>query len=207
MSHYIVGLTGGIGSGKTTAANLFAGLGVEVVDTDAIAHQLTGPGGAAMPALRLAFGPEVVRVDGGLDRPAMRGRVFADAAERVRLEGLLHPLIRREALARCVAAPSSYVVLAVPLLVESGAYREHCDRVLVIDCDEAVQVARVRARSGLAEAEVRAVMAAQAGRAERLAAADDVVCNDGDPAALAGEVTRLHQVYIRHAALKVQAGC
>lgn len=207
MSHYIVGLTGGIGSGKTTVAEVFALLGSVVVDTDLIAHQLTGPGGAAMAALRDAFGSDVVRPDGGLDRPVMRRRVFADPGERTRLESLLHPLIRREALARCAAATSSYVILAVPLLVESGAYREHCDRILVIDCDESVQMARVQARSGYSEAEVRAIMAIQASRSKRLAVANDVICNDNGKEILAGEVRRLHQAYLYYSGLKPKVSC
>jgi len=202
VSHYIVGLTGGIGSGKSTVADCFAAHGIRVVDTDAIAHELTGPGGAAMPALMVAFGSGILRPDGGLDRPAMRRLAFADPAARGRLEGILHPLIREVSAARCLAADSAYVILAVPLLVESGTYRERCDRVLVVDCDEAVQVARVMARSGLPEAEVRAIMAAQASRAERLAAADDVLRNDGGMGDLENRVAELHRLYAGYAAEK-----
>lgn len=207
MSDFIVGLTGGIGSGKTTVADLFAALGIEVVDTDIIAHQLTAPGGGAMPALAAAFGPEVVRPDGGLDRPAMRRLAFSDPTLRHRLESILHPLIRQEATARCRAAPSSYVILAVPLLVESGNYRERCDRVLVVDCDEAVQVERVMARSALPETEVRAIMAAQASRGERLTAADDVIGNDDGIERLAAQVAGLHRRYLENSAQKAKVKC
>lgn len=207
MSDYIVGLTGGIGSGKSAVADRFAARGIAVVDTDAIAHDLTGPAGAAMPALTSAFGPGIVRPDGGLDRPAMRQLVFADPAARSRLEGILHPLIREESAVRCQAATSPYVILAVPLLVESGAYRERCDRVLVVDCEETVQVARVMARSGLPEAEVRAIMAAQASRAERLAVADDVIRNDKGMDALELQVAQLHKRYAEWSAQKAKVKC
>lgn len=207
MSDYVVGLTGGIGSGKSTVADLFAGLGVTVIDTDQLARELTAPGGAAMPAVQEAFGPAVVAADGSLDRAAMRQRVLADPALRQRLEAILHPLIRGLSAERCRAAPSPYAILAVPLLVESGTYRQRCDRVLVVDCDEALQVARVMARSGLAAAEVRAFMAAQATRAERLAAADDVVANDDGREALLPQVAALHRQYTRAAAGKAKASC
>ena len=196
---FIVGLTGGIGSGKSAVAARFADLGVAVVDTDAIAHELTGAGGAAMPAIVAAFGAAVVSAAGALDRAAMRRLAFADAGVRQRLEGILHPMIRHEALARCEQALSQhspYVILAVPLLVESGAYRQYVRRVLVVDCDEAVQEQRVMARSGLAADEVRRIMSAQAARAERRAAADDIIDNNGDLAALIPQVEALHDRYL-----------
>ena len=204
---YVVGLTGGIGSGKSTVADLFVARGAALVDTDALAHALTAPGGAAMPALEARFGPEIVRADGGLDRTAMRHRVFADPAEKQVLEAILHPLIRAESDRRCAAATTPYVILAVPLLVESGSYRARCDRILVVDCEPAVQVARVMARSGLPEAEVRAIIAAQAGRAQRLAAADDVIDNGGSPQALSARVDTLHHAYLAAALTKVKANC
>lgn len=207
MSAYVVGLTGGIGSGKTTVADRLVALGATLVDTDAIAHELTAPGGAAMPALVAAFGPAVADAHGALDRAAMRRLVFADAAARGRLEAILHPRIRELADARCRAAPSPYVVLAVPLLVESGAYRARCDRILVVDCPESLQVARVMARSGLGADEVQAILAAQASRAARLAIADDVVVNDGELAALAGRLEELHRKYQSLAMQKLKAGC
>lgn len=193
---YVVGLTGGIGSGKSTVADLFVARGAALVDTDAIAHELTGPHGAAMAAIAEAFGSAVVDARGALDRAAMRRQVFADATARQRLEAILHPLIRAESDRRCQAARAPYVILAVPLLVESGGYRERVQRVLVVDCPEAVQVARVMARNGLGEAEVQAILAAQASRQQRLAVADDVVDNGGDAAALVPQVERLHRQYL-----------
>lgn len=200
MSAFVVGLTGGIGSGKSTVANLFVELGAALVDTDAIAHELTGRGGGAMPALIEAFGPEVADGCGALDRAAMRRRVFADSAAKAQLEGILHPQIRELADARCRVAESPYVILAVPLLIESGTYRERCQRIVVVDCPESLQVARVMARSGLVAAEVEAIMAAQATRSERLRAADDVVINDHDLANLQPQVFRLHRKYLALAA-------
>jgi dephospho-CoA kinase len=204
---YIVGLTGGIGSGKSTVADLFVARGATLVDTDAIAHELTAPGGAAMSALRARFGDGIVRADGGLDRAAMRRRVFADAEAKAALEGILHPLIRAESDRRCALAQAPYVILAVPLLVESGSYRARCDRVLVVDCDPAIQVARVMARSALSEAEVRAIMATQATREARLAVADDVVDNGGSVEALVPQIDTLHRAYLDAALTKVKANC
>lgn len=193
---FLIGLTGGIGSGKTSAADEFAQLGAGVVDTDAIAHELTGPGGAAMPALREEFGAAYVAADGALDRARMRTLVFGDADARRRLEAVLHPLIRRETMARAAAAQAPYVLLVVPLLLETGAYRDTVQRVLVIDCSEATQIARTMARSRLAEDEVRAIMAAQLPRAERVARADDVIVNEGDRDALREQVRNLHRHYL-----------
>ncbi len=205
MSDFIVGLTGGIGSGKSTVADEFAARGVAVVDTDVIAHALTGPGGDAMAAVREAFGASVLRADGALDRMAMRALVFSDPAARVRLEGILHPLIRQRSSEACRLAASPYVLLAVPLLVESGTYRRRCDRVLVVDCPEELQVRRVMARSALAEPEVKAIMATQAGRAERRAAADDILINDGDFSKVRDQVSALHEAYLSAARKKLQA--
>ena len=192
---FVVGLTGGIGSGKSAVADRFAGLGAALVDTDAIAHELTGPGGAAMPAIAAAFGDCVVQADGALNRTAMRALAFSDGSARARLEAILHPMIRAESDARVRRAEAPYVILAVPLLVESGSFRERCDRVLVVDCPEAMQVERVRARNGLSEQQVRAIMAAQASRAERLAVADDVVDNSGSLDALDDRVAELDGEY------------
>ncbi|MDR2614752.1 MAG: dephospho-CoA kinase [Candidatus Accumulibacter sp.] len=193
----VVGLTGGIGSGKTTVADLFAELGAEVVDTDAIARELTSARGAAMPAIASAFGDAVLAEDGGLDRAAMRRLCFSDPARRKSLEAILHPLIRGESLARCRRATQSpYVLLVVPLLVESGAWRNLVDRILLVDCDEARQVARVMARSALNEKEVRDIMATQASRAERQAVADDVLSNTGTRDELRPAVLDLHRRYV-----------
>ncbi len=197
VSDIVIGLTGGIGSGKSTVADLFAAQGVAVVDTDLIAHDLTGPTGAAMPEILAAFGDSVRQPNGGLDRVAMRRQVFADPQVRQRLEGILHPRIRSEAERRCRLATTPYVLLVVPLLIESGAYRDRVRRVLVVDCDEATQVARVVARSGLSPDEVRRIIATQLARAERLAAADDVIVNMAGVAALEPQVLAMHERYLR----------
>lgn len=207
MSNFIVGLTGGIGSGKSTVAELFAARGAELVDTDAIAHELTAPGGAAMPALLAVFGPAMADRDGALDRTAMRRTVFADPGARQQLEDILHPLIRQISSARCRAAASPYVILAVPLLVESGTYRQRCQRIVVVDCPEKLQIERVMARSGISRAEVEAIMATQATRAQRLAAADDVVSNDGDLTNLYRQVDKLDLEYLRLSSEIAKAKC
>lgn len=207
MSLFIVGLTGGIGSGKSTVADLFVGRGAALVDTDAIAHELTAAKGSAMPALIGEFGPGVANPEGALDRAAMRRRVFADPSAKARLEGILHPLIRQLSAERCQAATSPYVILAVPLLVESGNYQERCDRIVVVDCPESLQVERVMARNQLLVEEVKAIMATQASRQQRLSAASDVVVNDGSREKLFRQVDELHAKYLALSAEKVKAGC
>ena len=197
----VVGLTGGIGSGKSAAADAFGKLGATVVDTDAIAHELTGPGGAAMAEVRRLFGDTLVDAAGAMDRKRMRELVFAHAEKKQRLEALLHPMIRAESERRIAAAPDPYVVHVVPLLVESPGFRERYRRVLVVDCPEALQVARVRQRSGLAEAEIRRIIASQIQRESRLAAADDVIDNSGNIAAMQQQVRRLHEKYLALAAV------
>ena len=192
---YVVGLTGGIGSGKSAAADEFARLGAAVVDTDLIAHRLTGPGGAALPAIQRLFGEGFVLASGAMDRKRMRERVFTDAAARKSLEGVLHPMIRDESERQIAAAGGPYVVHVVPLLVESGDYRRRVDRVLVVDCPEATQIARVRARTGLSADEAQAIVQSQASRAERLAAADDVIDNGGTLEELRKQVATLHAKY------------
>ena len=198
MAIPVIGLTGGIGSGKSAAAEAFAAHGAAVVDTDAIAHRLTAAGGAALPALAAAFGPTIIASDGALDRAAMRQRVFAEPAERQRLESILHPLIRQESDHQVAAARASgvpYVILMVPLLVESGTYRERVDRIVVVDCTESTQVARVMARNGFSAAQVQAILAAQASRSDRLAVADDVVDNDSDFVHLQEQVALLDRKF------------
>jgi dephospho-CoA kinase len=195
---FVVGLTGGIGSGKSAAAAEFERLGATVVDTDAIAHELTATGGPAVSKIRKRFGSEVLDASGALDRKRMRDRVFADPAARKALEGLLHPLIREESRRRIERAPGPYVVHVVPLLVESPDYRRRVDRVLVVDAPEELQLERVRRRSGLADDEVRAIVAAQATRAQRLAAADDVIENRGTIDALREQVAALHRKYLEY---------
>lgn len=207
MSQYVVGLTGGIGSGKSTVADLFVEQGAALVDTDAIARELTMAGGAALPALIAAFGPAIVAGDGAMDRAAMRQLAFADPSARARLEGILHPLIRQISAERCRAATEPYVILAVPLLVESGTYRGRCDRIVVVDCPESLQIERVMARNGLSADEVKAIMAAQATRQQRLAAANDVVINDAAPTKIYGQVKALHLKYLALLAEKLKASC
>ena len=197
---FSVGLTGGIGCGKSTVADLFAARGASIVDTDQIAHALTAPGGAAMPALVAEFGPEYATPDGALDRARMRALVFADPGARARLEAILHPRIREATAAAALLATGPYVIYVVPLLIESGSWRERVTRILAIDCAETTQVARVMARNGLEESQVRAIMAAQVTRAQRLAAADDVIVNDAGVADLLPQVERLHAEYLAEAA-------
>ena len=197
---YCVGVTGGIGSGKSSAAALFAELGAGIIDTDDIAHELTRPGGLAMPDITTAFGAGIVATDGSLDRAAMRKRVFAEPAQRKVLEGILHPLIRAEARNRVARSTAPYVMLVVPLLLETGGYPDLVRRVLVIDCDESLQVSRTMQRSGLAAEAVHAIMAVQLPRQQRLDRADDVLRNDGDIARLRSQVALLHDCYLKLAA-------
>ena len=173
-----IGLTGGIGSGKSTVAASLAALGARVIDTDAIARSLTLPGGTAIAAIATQFGPEFIDASGALDRSRMRERVFADPSARQRLESILHPLIRDETARQAAAAPARVLVFDVPLLVESGRWREQVDRVLVVDCEEATQVDRVAARSGWTAQAVRQVIAQQARRSERRACADAIIYNE-----------------------------
>ena len=174
-----IGLTGGIGSGKSTVAAALAALGASVIDTDAIARSLTQPGGAAIAAIAAQFGAEFVDASGALDRSRMRELAFADPAARQRLEAILHPLIRAETARQAEAAQGTAIVFDVPLLIESGRWREQVERVLVVDCREATQVERVMARSGWTREAVQAVLAQQASRRSRRAGADAVIYNDG----------------------------
>ena len=194
--YFSIGLTGGIGCGKSTVANLFAARGATIVDTDEIAHSLTTPDGAAMPALVAEFGAGVLDANGAMNRAKMRELVFSDPQAKRRLEAILHPRIRAATLAAAAIATGEYVIFAVPLLVESGGWTERVDRVLVIDCLESLQVARVMQRNGLSDAQVKAIMATQATRTMRLAAADDVIDNNGDLAALEPQIALLHEVYL-----------
>ncbi len=200
-----IGLTGGIGSGKSFVADLFALQGASIVDTDVIAHQLTAPGGRAMPAIRDAFGADFINADGSLNRAAMRARVFTDGDAKRRLEAILHPLIGADTDAAAQRADGDYVIFVVPLLVESGRWVDRVDRVLVVDCPEALQIARVMQRSQLPAAQVEAIMASQASREQRLAVADDVIVNDGERAAVEAAVARLHAQYLALARKKALA--
>jgi dephospho-CoA kinase len=173
-----IGLTGGIGSGKSTVASMLEAYGAALIDTDAIARQLSASGGAALAVLRAEFGAAMFGADGGLDRAAMRERAFADASVRKRLEAVLHPMISAEAQRRAAAANAAVRVFDVPLLAESSAWRARVDRVLVIDCSADTQIARVAARAGWTRESAAAVVAAQASRASRRAIADAVIVND-----------------------------
>ena len=192
----VIGLTGGIGSGKSSAAKLFAALGACVIDTDEIAHELTQSHGAAISAIRQNFGEDFITVEGALNREKMRSLVFSDSASRQKLEAILHPLIRMAAARSAALASSPYVIMVVPLLLETGDYREMVQRVLVVDCDEQKQIVRAMARSGLSAHEVRAIMATQIARQQRLQQADDVIANDSNLAHLQQQVEALHQKYL-----------
>lgn len=176
---YKIGLTGGIGSGKSRVADLFADWGAAVIDTDVIAHELTSPGGAAIESIRHEFGPDIIAPTGALDRHAMRELVFESPQARQRLEAIIHPMISSVTQKRADAAQGCYLVFVVPLLVESGRWRDRVDRICVVDCDPETQVRRVRARSGLTPEAIARIMSAQASREARLAVADDVIVNDG----------------------------
>ena len=192
-----VALTGGIGSGKSTLARMLVEQGAGLVDTDAVARELTMAGGAAIEAIRREFGDEAIGSDGALDRAGLRAKVFADPQSRLRLEALLHPMIwqRAETAAEALAAISAYLVFDVPLLAENAPRARRFDRVLVVDCPIRSQVSRVARRGSLPLAQVEAIIAAQASRAERLAMADDVVFNGASLAALEQRARRLHALY------------
>lgn len=192
----IIGLTGGIGSGKTTAAKFFASLGADVVDTDAIAHELTQPQGAAIPAIRKIFTGKFITAEGALNRKEMRTLVFSDDGWRRELEAILHPLIRIEVARRAALFSAPYGIVVVPLLLETGGYREMIQRILVVDCNEHDQIARAMARTGMDEQTVHAIMASQLSRQERLRRADDMIANDADVLHLRQQVDALHKKYL-----------
>ena len=191
----VVALTGGIGSGKTSVSTRLAELGAAVIDTDLLAHALTRPGGAAMPAITAAFGPRVIAADGSLDRPAMRRLAFADPQVRQRLEAILHPLIRSRLSEELQGAQAAYAVLVIPLLFETG-WTDIADRILVIDLPEEQQIDRVMRRNGLSAAEVRLIIGSQVNRATRRAGADDIIENSGNLADLRWQTDQLHQRYL-----------
>jgi dephospho-CoA kinase len=192
----IIGLTGGIGSGKTSAADLFKELDIEIIDTDQIAHELTQSAGAAIDTIRVAFGDNFIMEDGSLDRVAMRELVFSDNAAKQKLESILHPLIYQETVRRIPLIRSEYGILVIPLLLETRNYLGLIDRVLVIDCPESLQIARTVLRSRLSKQNVRAIMATQCSRNERLKQADDVIVNDLDKQHLQHQVQVLHEKYL-----------
>lgn len=205
MRSYRVGLTGGVASGKSTVADLFAKLGVPVIDTDALAREVVRPGEPALAEIVAAFGKQFLDERGELDRRRLRERVFADDASRQRLEAILHPRIETSMLAACEHAGGPYQVLVVPLLFESG-FQRHVDRVLVVDCPEATQRARLLRRDGISAAEAARMLAAQLPRDERLARADDVIRNDGKPETLAPQVGQLHRRYLEMARAHAASG-
>lgn len=191
----VVALTGGIGSGKTAVSDRFAALGVSVIDTDRIAREVVVPGSEGLAEVVAAFGDGVVGEGGGLDRAALGRRVFADPAERKRLEAILHPRIRDEVRRRVDALDAPYCIVVIPLLVESGG-SDVARRVLVVDAPDELRRARVAARDGHDDKAIERIFAAQASRRERLAWADEVIVNDGDMTVLDREVERLHRVYL-----------
>ena len=197
---YCVGMTGGIGCGKTTVAQLFAELGAAIIDTDDISRALTGKNGAAMSAIRTTFGVEFVDADGALRRAKMRQLVFAEPAEKNRLEAILHPLIHAQVVTMLAQVRAAYCMLVVPLLLETRQYLPLLNRVLVVDCPEADQITRTMTRSKLDEREVRAIMRNQLTRVDRLKQADDVLPNAGSLIALQGAVKNLHLDYLQRAA-------
>jgi dephospho-CoA kinase len=189
-----IGLTGGIASGKSTVSGLFAALGVPVIDTDQIARDVVAPGTPLQARVLARFGAQLLTASGELDRPALRARIFADAAERADLEALMHPAIMAELRRRADTAGGRYQLLVIPLLVEHQL-RTAVDRVLLVDCDPDLQLRRVQVRDGVTLAQAQAVLAAQAARAARLSAADDVIVNDGDLERLREQVETLHTRY------------
>lgn len=191
-----IGLTGGIASGKSTVADMFAGLGATIIDTDVIAREVVAPGQPALEQIRDEFGDQVIAADGSLDRGAMRRIVFADDDARARLEAILHPRIGEATRARSEAAEGDYQIIVVPLLVES-ALRDFVDRIVVVDCDENTQIRRLMARDAESEGQARRMLAAQSDREERLAIADDVLRNDGDLTDTLEQVQALHDRYRR----------
>lgn len=196
---YLVGLTGGVGSGKTTVANLFAELGAGIVDTDEVAKALTSPGTPAVAEICEQFGAEYVTPEGALDRNRMRKLVFGNDKARHQLEGILHPRIRLESQRMLSKTTAPYAIVVVPLLLETRFYRGLANRVLVVDCAPETQINRVMQRSGLSREEVLAIMATQLPRDERLRNADDIVNNEGDPSALRPQIPPLHQKFLKFA--------
>jgi len=193
---FIVGLTGGIGSGKSKASEFFASHNIDIIDTDQVSHAVTQPQGVAIQPIKEAFGDVYITAEGALDRAKMRERVFSDDESRKKLEAILHPLIQQEVSHQIKLTQSPYAIIVVPLLVETGSYRDKIQRILVIDCDEAQQISRTMIRSKLDEQTVRDIMAIQAFRQERLTHADDVISNNQDLTYLQKQVDDLHKKYL-----------
>ncbi len=199
--HLVIGLTGGIGSGKSTVAGLFEAMDARIIDTDVLSRELTQAGGAAIAPIRSAFGDAYLDADGALDRGKMRALVFSDPVAKSRLEAILHPAIRALAGQRLkTATPAPYTLLVVPLLFETQAYQGYLQRTLLVDCPESQQITRTMQRSGMSRDEVQAIMAQQLSRAQRAVLADDILNNDADLSALAGQVAHLHAKYLAIAA-------
>ncbi|MBC7404585.1 MAG: dephospho-CoA kinase [Cytophaga sp.] len=197
VSNFTVGLTGGIGGGKTTVANMFAQLGATLIDTDLIAHSLTDENGEAVEAIKQAFGYDFILPSGAMDRAKMRQHVFSQPDEKKRLESILHPLIRERTEAAAEKSTGTYTIFVVPLLVESGSWKQRVSRVLVIDCSEQTQITRVINRNKMTREQVLAIMNTQASRDQRLRVADDVIDSELDLTAIRLEVTRLNDKYLK----------
>ena len=192
----IIGLTGGIGSGKTSATRFFAAEGIAIIDADTIAHELTGAQGDAIPNIKKYFGVDFITKNGKLDRKKMKNRIFSDINSRKKLEEILHPLIQAEIMHRIETAFSPYIIVVAPLLLETGDYCETVTRILVVDCNEEYQISRTVSRDGLSKEEVRTIMATQKPRQERLNQADDVIVNDTDISSLQEKVKLQHNIYL-----------
>ena len=192
----IIGLTGGIGSGKTSATKFFAAEGIAIIDADTIAHELTGAQGDAIPNIKKYFGVDFITKNGKLDRKKMKNRIFSDINSRKKLEEILHPLIQAEIMHRIETAFSPYIIVVAPLLLETGDYCETVTRILVVDCNEEYQISRTVSRDGLSKEEVRTIMATQKPRQERLNQADDVIVNDTDISSLQEKVKLQHNIYL-----------
>lgn len=196
---FSVGLTGGIGSGKTTVANMFAELGVSIIDTDAIAHQMSQAGGTAIPFIAKSFGADFINAQGAMDRAKMRDLVFSDAQAKKQLESILHPLIRQQCEIEATTSSGAYPIFVVPLLIESGNWRARVQRILVIDCDQETQIARVIQRNKFERTQVLRILATQVSREERLAQADDMINSMADLSQVRSEVEILHKKYLNFA--------
>jgi dephospho-CoA kinase len=196
-----VGLTGGIGSGKSTVTTLFEELGVPVIDTDAISRQLTQPGGAAIPAIQAEFGQSFIDASGALDREKMRQLVFSDPASKQRLEQILHPLILEQVHTLADSSKAPYTLIAVPLLFETGDYKNWLHRTVTVDCSEHTQLERTLKRNGMSEQAVHSILSQQFTRAQRLQLADDCIKNDGNLADLRPQIERLNQLYLELATI------
>ncbi|AEJ00041.1 Dephospho-CoA kinase [Nitrosomonas sp. Is79A3] len=202
---FIVGLTGGIGCGKSSASQFFLDLGIDVVDTDVIARNLTQPHGLAINPIRNAFQDSMIAADGSLDREKMRNLIFSDNDSRFKLENILHPLILKETIQKIAQTKSSYIIIVVPLLFETNDYDNIIQRILIVDCEEQQQISRTISRSNLSEQQVRAIMATQISRKERLQKADDVMINNQDIDYLKAQVIQLHHKYLNLAESKRDA--